>query len=265
MTDIRNLSETKKQVIDTVREAGELLLSYYGRKISSRSKGGLDFATVADDAVDKFLREKLAAKFPSTKLLTEETAPADYSSLKNEENLWIIDPIDGTTNFSRGIEPFCISIGLVSRGQTLLGVIFEPTNGNLYHATRDTEFAYMNDDILKVSETQNFEESYIVTGLPWGGKKRKEVYNYIGRIYPKVRTMGIRGSAAQDLCELAKGTIDAFFIAGIKPWDIAAGTLFALKAGGKFTNMKGEPGNIFEEDVIFSNSRLHEKLLDTLH
>lgn len=259
-----DLSGIKDQVIVTVREAGDLLLSYYGHEIDSRSKGRLDFATEADDAIDKFLRKELSKKFSGTKFLTEETALSDYLSLKEEENLWVIDPIDGTTNFSRGLEPFCISVGLVSYGQPTLGVIYEPTKNNLYHTSLDDEYAFCNEDKLRVSETKELEEAYVVTGLPWGDGKRQEVYKLIDKVYLNVRAMGIRGSAAQDLCELSKGTIDGFFIMGIKPWDVAAGAVLLQKAGGKMVSLGKEQWNVFESDVIFSNRNLYEKLLETL-
>lgn len=264
MLDLKELSVVKSQTIDIVREAGGLVRSYYGQKIDSHSKGGLDFATEADDAVDKFIKDKLSESFSSIKILTEETAPSDYLALNKEELLWVVDPIDGTTNFSRGIEPFCISVGLVSKGRPVLGVIFEPTKNILYHASLNDDYAYQDEKPLKVSSVSDLAEAYLVTGLPWDMEKRKEVYALIDKVYLQVRALGSRGSAAQDLCELSKGSIDGFFITGIKPWDIAAGSLFVLKAGGKISSLSGDPWNVFETDLVFSNNNLHEKVLGLL-
>lgn len=265
MLDLRELSDVKGQTTHIIREAGELVISYYGQDINSHSKGVFDFATEADDAVDKFIKDKLSEHFPSIKVLTEETAPSEYLSLKNEELLWVVDPIDGTTNFSRGIEPFCISVGMVSNGMPILGVIYEPTKNILYHTSSGDDHVYQNEKILQVSTVSELAEAYLVTGLPWDMEKRRQVYALIEKVYLKVRALGSRGSAAQDLCELAKGSIDGFFETGLKPWDIAAGSLFVLKAGGKISTLNGNPWNVFETDLVFSNKNLHEKILELLH
>ena len=264
--DTQDLSEVKHEVVEVVRKAGSLLLPYLDREINSHSKGGLDFATEADDALDKFLRDSLKTKFPDSHFLTEETAPEDYTTFRTAENLWVIDPIDGTTNFSRGVEPFCISVGLVSRGKPILGVIYEPTKNALYQASRDDDFAIFNENQkLKVSKISSLGEALIVSGFPWGEDQRVKLYAKLGKIYKNVRAISMRGSAAQDLCEVASGRIDAMFTIGIKPWDIAAGSLFVAKAGGLITRLDGGDWNVFDQELIFSNRLLHKELLSVLN
>lgn len=253
--------QDKDAVTRIVLEAAKLLKKYQEKGFTSRSKGGVDFATEADDAIDLFLREELTNNFPKTNFLTEETAPPDYSSLKDAENLWVIDPIDGTTDFARGGNQFSISVAFVQKGLTQLGVVYLPEQDRLYLASEGEDGVFCNGKNVQVSKVSKLSESLVCTGWSWNLADREKTYALLGKIITKVRASQVRGSAAADMASVASGTIDAYFLYGIKPWDIAASSLFLQKAGGRITRISGAEWNIFDSDFLASNNFIHQDLL----
>lgn len=186
------LTEARKYLVDLVPQAGEILRRYFtSRDFTQRSKGGVDFTTQADEEVDAFLVEQIKKQYPQTQFLTEETAPADYSSLKNVSDLWVIDPLDGTTNFSRHHSNFAISIGLVDKGVPRLGVVHVPMTGDTYWAQADTEGAFLNGEPLQVSPTDDLGASVIACDWAWGLEKRLNVVRWLGNINTHVRAINL--------------------------------------------------------------------------
>src|SRR3989344_4550589 len=263
--DNQSIENIQGSVIRLVSHAGARLMEYFtSGDFPSHSKGGVDFATQADDEIDQFLRESLAKQFPSSQFLTEETAPKDFSSFQDKENLWVIDPIDGTLNFSRGSEHFAISVALVDKAKVKLAVVFLPAENKLYTTTTDDSEALCNKTPMHVSKTSSLETAVIACDWPWSMNERKKVHKMLGNILTNVRGIKSMGSAAADLSALAEGKIDGYFITGIKPWDMAAATLFIEKAGGKITKLDGSAWNIFDPEVLASNGVLHEELVHLL-
>ncbi len=256
----------KNKILNIVEEAGNLLKNFFERReaIISRAKDGVDFVTEADIAVEKFLIEKISEIDPGCEFLAEETAPSDYQAFRDKERLWIIDPLDGTTNFSRGSRNFAISVALVNRGKTKLAIISIPLANKVYTAFSDESHAFLNGKEIKVSEVNDFKKTIIAADWPWELKRRPEVVRCLERLSPLVRQIKIMGSAVADISSLAEGTIDAYLHAGLKPWDVAAASLLVKKAGGKITNLKGGPWDVFTPDILISNNLLHDKLVETI-
>lgn len=260
------LTEARKYLIDLVPQAGELLRGYFAsRNFTQRSKGSVDFTTQADEEVDAFLLEQIKKQYPKTNFLTEETAPVDYSSLKDVSNLWVIDPLDGTINFSRKHPHFAISIGLVDKGVPKLGVVHIPMTGDTYWAQADQDGAFLNGEPIQVSHTDNLGESVIACDWAWGLEKRLNVVRWLGNISTHVRQIKSMGSAVADLASLAGGRIDAYMHSGLKPWDVAASALLIEKAGGRITTPTGANWDVFQPDILASNGILHERLVNLLN
>ncbi|OGD83383.1 hypothetical protein A2165_03530, partial [Candidatus Curtissbacteria bacterium RBG_13_40_7] len=193
--------------------------------------------------------------------LTEETAPEDYSSLRSADNLWVIDPLDGTINFSRKHPNFAISVALVNKGVLQLGVVHVPLTGDTYWAQADKEQAFVNGTPMQVSATEDMREVVLACDWAWGLEKRLNVVRWLGNISTHVRQIKSMGSAVSDLASLANGRIDGYIHSGLKPWDVAASALLIEKAGGKITTPAGGEWNVFNADMLATNGILHEPIL----
>lgn len=261
-----DLIKAKEYLLKLVSEAGEILKKYFASgKFSSTSKGGVDFLTQADKEVDTFLLESLKKQFPLSSILTEETSTDDYSSLKEKNNLWIIDPLDGTVNFSRHNPHFAISIGLVNKGIPQLGVAYLPIEDKLYWAEINQSKAFLNGKPIKVSLTNNLKETVFCCDWGWNLKTRLTLVNWLGKVNDSVRQIKCMGSAVADLASLADGSIDAYLHSGLKPWDTAASSLFIEKAGGKISTPTGAKWNVFEPEMLATNGILHNAIMDLLN
>lgn len=261
-----DLEKSRKFLVELLPQAGEILKTHFiNRDFTQRRKEGVDFTTHTDEEVDEFLRENIHKRFPDTKFLTEETAPKDYSSLRNVDNLWIIDPLDGTTNFSRKDPHFAISVGLVDKGIPKLGVVQIPMTGDMYWAQTDLENAFRNGKPIHVSSTDDLGESVIGCDWAWGLEKRLNVVRWLGNISTHVRQIKSMGSGVADLASLAAGRIDVYIHSGLKPWDVAASSLLIQKAGGRITTPTGANCDVFQPDILASNGILHKRILDLIN
>lgn len=266
MSDQIDLEEARKYLIQIILEAGEILKNFFASgDYTSIEKEGVDFTTQADEETDKFLRESLRKKYPEANFLTEETAPDDYSNLKDKKNLWVIDPLDGTINFSRKHPHFSISVALLDQGIPRLGVIYLPMENKLYWAQEDQEEAFLNGNPIKVSTTSVLRTSVIACDWGWILDLRLNVVRWLGKISTHVRQIKSMGSAVADLASLAEGRIDGYVVSGIKPWDGAAAILLVQKAGGKITTPEGKPYDVFNFDIFASNKILHNQILRLLN
>lgn len=261
-----DLTEARRYVVTLVVQAGKILKKYFtAGGYTTRQKAGVDFTTQADEEVDAWLRSHIADKYPQSHFLTEETAPEDYSSLKNADNLWIIDPLDGTINFSRKHPNFAISVALVSKGVPQLGVVYVPLTGDMYWAQADIAQAFVNNDPMHVSLTKDLREVVLACDWAWGLEKRLSVVKWLGNVSTQIRQVKSMGSAASDLASLANGRIDVYIHSGLKPWDVAASALLIEKAGGKITTPSGEKWDVFNADILATNNILHQLLLQLIN
>lgn len=206
-----NLNEAKKYLLKLVPQAGEILRKYFVSGVfTTKSKGGVDVLTQADQEVDDFLKENIKKQFPQCEVLTEESAPKDYSSLENLDNLWIIDPLDGTVNFSRHNPHFAISVGLVNKGISQLGVVYLPIENKLYWAQSDQEKAFLNNKPIRVSTTSELKETVFCCDWGWNLETRLTLVKWLEKVNYLVRQIKCMGSAVADLASLADGTIDSY-------------------------------------------------------
>ena len=215
--------------------------------------------------VDEFLREHIERRFPNSHFLTEETEPEDYSSLRDTDNLWVIDPLDGTINFSRKHPNFAISVALVNKGVPQLGIVHVPMTGDTYWAQANIAQAFMNSSPMQVSETKDLREVVLACDWAWGLEKRLNVVKWLGNVSTHIRQVKSMGSAVADLASLANGRIDAYIHSGLKPWDVAASALLIEKARGKITTPTGEKWDVFRSDILASNGVLNERVIDLIN
>ena len=262
-TSTIDLTEAREFICGLVEEAGRIARKYFeGRNFTIHAKKGTDFATQADLEVQAFLIQKIKEKYPATQFLAEETAPEDYSSMREISGLWVIDPIDGTWNFARGHTNFAISVALVDKGQSVLGVVHQPAFAKTYWAEADTEGAFLNGERIHVSTT-DLKHAVLATEISWG--PIEENARTLGQLALHVQQVKIMGSGVSDQVSVAEGIIDAYLHVEPYPWDIAATGLIVEKAGGKVTDPAGKPWHVFQQGVLASNGIVPDAILDLLN
>lgn len=260
-----DLNQTREYLLKLIPQAGEILRKYFASgEFTSKSKEGVDVLTQADEEVEEFLKENISKKFPQTAILAEETSPKDYDSFKYLDNLWVIDPLDGTVNFSRGNPHFAISVGLVDKGVSRLGVVYAPVENNLYWAQENQDKAYLNGRPIKTSSTKDLKETVLACDWGWKVERRLEVVRWLQSIATSVRQIKSMGSTVADLANLASGRIDVYLHSDLKPWDVAASSLLIEKAEGRITTPQGGKWDIFQPEILATNGILHHKILDLL-
>ena len=241
-------------------EAGSILLEGYGKSKSITFKSEIDLVTQYDLQIELFLKKRLAAAFPNHTLIGEETSEA----ITYPQRAIYIDPIDGTTNFIHGI-PFCaVSIGIWEEGKPVAGVVYNPILDELFYAEA-FKGATMNGTPLQVTDTQALKKSLIATGFPYTkiekGKDLEWVMQTMESILPETRDIRRLGSAAIDLCYVARGTLDGYYEINLKPWDVAAGVLILQEAGGKITRQDGKTYALDERIIVATNGKVHDVLV----
>jgi len=244
--------------VEIARESGSLLANYLERHVGFELKGEFDLVTEADRASERLVVERLRSRFPSHNIVAEEggghQAVSDYC--------WFVDPLDGTTNYAHSFPMFNVTLGLACAGEVIAGVVYDPVRQELFTAERGGG-AYLNNRRIRVSPVQNLADSLASTGFP----SRKRHHNVNIHFYYQVAmaTHGVRrtGSAALDLAYVAASRLDFFWEFGLKPWDMAAGTLLVREAGGRVSDMRGAPHSLTgSEHLVADNGALHQQVLE---
>ncbi|VBB41776.1 Inositol-1-monophosphatase [uncultured Desulfatiglans sp.] len=250
-----------EQEMDVARQAAEsagaLLVELYGNDIHIRKKGRVDLVTDADVQAEDLIVKTIAAHFPSDGVLAEESGR--YHS--DSGRIWLIDPLDGTTNYAHGFPLFAVSIALEIEGRLELGVVSCPVMREVFEARRGSG-ARLNGHPVRVAGTARLSEALLGTGFPYNLREDPELH--IDRFARMVLSaQGVRrpGSAAIDLCYVAAGRFDGFWEVGLKPWDTAAGVLMVEEAGGLVTTLQGEPFTPYAESVVAANPVLHHEMV----
>ena len=246
---------------DAAVQAGEIQRDHYEKKnLDIEMKGRIDLVTEVDLLCEKAITDAITENFPDHGILAEEGTSIN----SNSPYQWIIDPLDGTTNFAHGFPLFAVSIGLVKDGEILLGVIYDPLREELFSATKGGG-ASLNGFPIKTSETKQLERSLVATGFPYDVKTnpRNNLDNF-NRVIMEVRAVRRPGAAAVDLAYVACGRLDGFWEQRLQPWDMAAGALLVAEAGGLVTDMKGAPLDLFGETLCAGNRNIQPQLLDLL-
>jgi len=234
-----------------IRDFGEV------EQLQVSVKGPGDFVSTADLKAERTLKNELGKARPGYALLFEESGAAPGT---DPHHRWIVDPLDGTTNFLHGIPHFAISIGLERDGEMVAGVIYDPTRDEMFWAEKGIG-AYLNDRRLRVSGRRRLGEALIATGIPFREHGNHPDY-LAGLAAIMAETSGVRrfGSAALDLAYVAAGRYDGFWEVGLQPWDIAAGLLLVREAGGYVTDFAGRPNTMESGEVLAANAHLHQPL-----
>ena len=249
-------SEFVSAIEPIAREAGELLMSYFARRVPIEYKGDADLVTAADRASETLIIDRLQARFPRHDVIGEEGARRETGS----EYKWYVDPLDGTTNFAHGFPVFCISMGLEHKGELIAGVVYDPTRGEMFAAEKGRG-AWLNQRRLHVSKTARLPESLLATGFPSHKRHKNPNIHFYHQI--TLRTHGVRraGSAALDLASVASGRFDGFWEFNLNPWDLSAGVLLVEEAGGEVSGFQGQAFRLADRDVVASNGLIHADLL----
>jgi len=254
-----HLDILSKQVIQLVKETGHFIAAE-AKKLSTSDievKGFNDFVTHVDKEAEQRLISELKKMTPDAGFIAEE----DQSLKASSEYNWIIDPIDGTTNFIHSIPVFAISIALSFKDETVLGIVYEINSDECFHAIKGGR-AFLNDQVISVSKNEKLSNGLIATGFPYNDFSLLEPYLSLFKDVMQ-SSRGIRrlGSAAVDLAYVACGRFDVFYEYSLKPWDIAAGAFIVQQAGGRVTDFRGKSDFIFGQRIIATNNVLHHDFI----
>ena len=259
-----NLHPMINVAIKAARAAGSIInraaLDVESVRISQKQVN--DFVTEVDHAAEKAIIETLLTAYPGHGILAEESGSTQGA--QDSDYVWIIDPLDGTTNFIHGFPVYCVSIALAVKGKVEQAVIYDPSRNDLFTATKGRG-AFMNDRRIRVSKRTRLEECLISTGFPFRpGDNFKNYLNMMADVMQ--RTAGIRrpGAAALDLAYVAAGFTDGFFETGLKPWDVAAGSLLVTEAGGLIGNFTGEADFMDHQECMAGAPRIYGQLVPLL-
>lgn len=244
--------------VEAVRAAGAIQKARYGTALTVRHKGAVDLVTEVDLACEEAIRDILARRSPGTAILGEEGGKTGEGS-----RVWIVDPLDGTTNFAHGVPVFCATVALEEDGAVVAGATYDPLRGELFTAQRGRG-AFLDGHPLRVSPQATLNDGLLATGFAY--TYRDDPRNF-GAFADLTRaSQGVRrlGSAALDLAYVAAGRFEAYWEADLKPWDVAAGRLLVEEAGGVVTGFSGAPYDHYMPAVAASNGLVHAALLDVL-
>jgi myo-inositol-1(or 4)-monophosphatase len=229
-------------------------------KVNTKSPN--DFVTEVDQAAEQVIIETLLTAYPGHGILAEESGREHGA--KHSDFVWIIDPLDGTTNFIHGFPVYCVSIALAFRGKVEQAVVYDPTRNDLFMASKGRG-AFLNDKRLRVSKRNRLADALIGTGFPFRkGDNFQRYLKMFEAVMPNCAGLRRPGSAALDLCYVAAGSYDGFFETGLNPWDVAAGSLMITEAGGLIGNFTGEADFLYQREVVAGNPKVYGQLVQLL-
>ena len=249
-------------LIQISKEAGELIRNNFGKAHSIEFKTNeLNLVTETDKASEKLITDFIKKKYPKHGILAEEGSEVNKSS----EYLWVVDPLDGTTNFAHGLPIFSVSIGVQKNGETIAGVVYDVMRDIIYYAEKNSG-SYENEKRINVNKNENLGHGMLVTGFPYDIRENpdKAFERFIAFLK---HARGIRrlGSAAIDFCSVANGVFDGFWEVSLHPWDLCAGKLIVEEADGLVTDFDGNPIDIFAKRILATNKVIHQKMIDVMN
>ena len=242
------------------RDAGAILRDRFGQPHDVRFKGTIDIVTEADRAAEDLIAARIRAMCPEHDLLCEEGSVGESSGSPYR---WVVDPLDGTTNFAHGFPTFAVSIALEEAGVPILGVVYDPLRDELFVAQRGGG-ATLNGDPIHVSSINFLIASILVTGFSYDIERRERQAEIWRDFLTRVQAIRQTGSAALNLCYIAAGRLDGYWERSISPWDVAAGALMVTEAGGIVTDMRGKTFRSDDRQILASNGMLHRDLLSVI-
>ena len=246
----------RKTAIEAARKSGLFIKNSVGKVHKISYKGRINIVTDVDRMSEAMIIKKIRSVFPGHSILSEESRPQE----KDSPYRWVIDPIDGTTNFAHGFPFFSVSIALEEAGDVILGVVYDPMRDEIFVAEKG-KGAYLNGRRIRVSKTKILSHSMLATGFTYGvkGARNRNIRNFSTFL---VAAQAVRraGSAALDLCYLACGRFEGFWEMDLKPWDTAAASLIVKEAKGKVTKFDGSKYSHYDKDILASNSLIHSQM-----
>jgi myo-inositol-1(or 4)-monophosphatase len=241
--------------------AGTLIRESWHQVKDIHYKSAIDLVTATDRRAEEQIVRILQKKFPDHSILAEEENTIDHPHSRYR---WIIDPLDGTTNFAHAYPQVSVSIALEREGELILGLVYDPLREECFRATKD-QGAFLNQGRIRVSNVEGLDKALLATGFPYDRRENADFYLAFFKAF-MMRTHGIRraGSAALDLCYVACGRLDGFWELKLHPWDTAAGSLILREAGGMLTDFSGKEFSLWGEETLASNGLIHGEMLEVL-
>jgi myo-inositol-1(or 4)-monophosphatase len=246
--------------INVAREAGALLRDKLGTSIEVNLKGDINLVTEVDLASERLIREAIATHYPRHQVLGEEGGLVESLS----DYRWVVDPLDGTTNYAHGYPVFAVSVALEHQGEIVLGVVYDPMRDELFAAQRGAG-ASLNNRAIRVSSTSDLMRSLVSTGFPYDIKtSRLTNLDHWANFAMNAQALRRDGAASLDLCYVACGRYDGFWELNLGAWDTAAGALIVEEAGGRVTDFAGNKFSIYKPEVVASNGLVHPRMLEVI-
>ncbi len=248
--------------VKAAREAGGYAASHIKSAGEIRYKGGdvNNLVTDVDERCEEIIIAGIRRSFPDHSVLAEESGEHP----EKDACLWLVDPLDGTTNFAHGFPVFCVSIGVMFGGEIKIGVVYDPCRDELFIAEKGRG-AFLNGKGISVSRVGTVQSSLVTTGFASSLAAKEHNLRYFQRMLGSAQAVRRMGSAALDLCYVACGRFDGFWEPGLNPWDTAAGELIVKEAGGTVTTFSGETHNVHDKDIVATNGTIHKEMLDLLN
>lgn len=248
--------------IQTAQDAGRLLVERLGRARVT-NKGIIDLVTEADVASERLIIERINSYYPRHAVLAEESGSSVLLGGERGEYQWIIDPLDGTTNYAHGYPAFCVSIALEREGTLEIGVIYDPLRDETFAAQRG-EGATLNGRRIRASQISDLNAALLCTGFPYDVRDSGDFARHFRNFIMHAQAVRRDGTAALDLAYVACGRFDGFWEEGLRPWDVAAGVLLVEEAGGRVSYYDGSRFNIYTPPIVASNGLIHEEMMRVL-
>jgi myo-inositol-1(or 4)-monophosphatase len=254
--------ERIKQIgIRAAYRGGEVLRQHFGHLFTIRKKGAIDLVTTADIESEKAIVETIRSAFPDHGILAEETGSIEG----HPEKLWVIDPLDGTTNFAHGLGIFAVSIAYIHQGEPVFGIVFNPVSGETFTALSG-QGGFINNHPISVSTVATIRDGLLVTGFPYDlARMPTDILSRFARCLAAAQGIRRLGSAALDLCYVACGRFEGFWEENLKPWDTAAGMIIAKEAGARITDFADRPYAIDLKQILATNGHIHSEMLTLLN
>jgi myo-inositol-1(or 4)-monophosphatase len=252
-----SIDQFAKVGTEAALEAGRLLMRHFRTKFSIAHKGDINIVTELDVAAEKLIVSRILEAFPTHSVLAEENHP----DAARTPFTWIIDPLDGTTNYAHGLPFFCVSVGLEIDGQVEWGVVYNPNLEEVFTVRRG-QGAFLNQERIQVSKVSPLGASLLATGFPYDIRTSEQNnLSYFREFALTAQAVRRVGSAALDLCYVGCGRFDGFWELKLNPWDCAAGCLVVQEGGGRVTDFSGQPSSIYGGEFVASNGIIHEEML----
>ena len=254
------VKEFLEAALESARIAGRIQSDHLARPLEVKLKGVANLVTDVDLECERAIIERIQDQFPYHSFLAEEGGETRPGS----DHLWIIDPLDGTTNYAHGYTRFCVSVGLAVNGRVEVGAVYNPVADEMFHAVREMG-AWLNGDFIEVSQTGRVEDALICTGFSYDRGKRlgRDLELYL-KMLPAAQSLRRSGCAALDLCDVAAGRFDGFWELNLNAWDVAAASLVIEQAGGKWSGIDGKPTDLYSYEFLTSNGIIHREMVDIL-